>query len=138
MGLSLGDFSGVWRLDRRITDHLTGQGARFIGAATLHPPENGAALWAERGEMRIADAAPMQAERRYRWAQNGAMIDVFFEDGRAFHSFDPNGAPKANHWCDPDDYRVSYDFTQWPNWRAVWRVKGPRKDYEMTTAATRP
>ena len=138
MGLSLGDFEGVWRLERRIEDHLAGQGAWFRGAASVSAEADGFATWVERGEMRYGDGAPMQAERRYQWAQEGLQIAVYFEDGRFFHSFAPSNAPKAEHWCDPDAYHVRYDFTAWPIWRATWRVQGPRKDYEMTTTFTRP
>ena len=58
------------------------------------------------------------------------MVD--YADGRPFHEFDP-ARPRAAHWCDPDDYRVRYDFTRWPLWRAEWEVRGPRKDYLMMT-----
>ena len=36
-------------------------------------------------------------------------MDVFFPDGRPFHvmSFSEQGH-QDEHWCDPDDYRVSY------------------------------
>ncbi|WP_376872273.1 DUF6314 family protein [Albirhodobacter sp. R86504] len=138
MGLSLDDFAGAWRLNCEIADHLTGQIAQFVGEGRLHLSQNESAVWLERGEMRIGAGPVMQAERRYLWAQDGARIHVSFGDGRPFHSFAPDGAPQAMHWCDPDDYRVRYDFTGWPTWRTTWRVKGPRKDYEMTTTATRP
>ena len=75
----------------------------------------------------------MQATRRYLWRAGGAgAIDVLFEDGRFFHSFDPDApTPAAPHDCPPDTYRVRYDFTGWPEWQAEWRVTGPDKDYTM-------
>ena len=45
--------------------------------------------------------------------------------------------PVADHWCDPDTYKVRYDFREWPLWRAEWRVTGPRKDYVMRSVYTR-
>lgn len=128
----LGDFAGVWRLDRRIDDRRAGVTGRFAGQAELTPAGAGLA-YVERGLLVLGTAAPMTAERRYLWAPGeGGRIAVSFADGRAFHSFDPGaGTAEAAHWCDPDAYRVSYDFTGWPVWRAVWEVRGPRKDYRM-------
>ena len=46
--------------------------------------------------------------------------------------------PDALHHCDPDMYNVSYDFTRWSQrkkqWRSVWTVLGPRKDYKMLSS----
>ena len=30
-------------------------------------------------------------------------------------------------------YRVRYDFSDWPDWRTIWHVTGPRKAYEMVS-----
>ena len=60
----------------------------------------------------------MRAERRYLWRDGGAgTIEVFFDDGRFFHRFDAEDhVPGATHACDPDAYRVRYDFRAWPRW----------------------
>ena len=64
-------------------------------------------------------------------------IAVFFADGRAFHRFVPAAdTVEADHWCDPDTYKVRYDFSRWPVWQAEWRVTGPRKDYVMQSVYT--
>ena len=78
--------------------------------------------------------APLRATRRYLWAADAAWLEVRFEDGRPFHTVPLDVArPEAAHDCAPDVYRVAYDFADWPRWRAVWRVTGPRKDYVMTS-----
>lgn len=139
MALQLGDFAGVWALSREISQS-DGKTARFEGEALFTPGADGL-CYDEKGTLQIAGAAPMQAERRYLWRASGERIAVFFADGRPFHSFgltDTNADTTAAHWCDPDDYRVRYDFTGWPVWRADWRVKGPRKDYRMTSLYRRP
>jgi hypothetical protein len=128
--LALGDFEGVWRLERRIIDAL-GPDAVFTGTAGFTRDTEGLILH-EAGRLELTGQGGFQAERRYHWRQAGAMIAVLFADGRDFHRFDPGqGLTTADHWCDPDTYRVRYDFTNWPVWQAEWRVTGPRKDYVM-------
>ena len=133
MRLGLRDFTGTWRVARRVLPE-TGAEARFEGQAWLTPDEHGLS-YHEDGLLSLPGHAPIRAERRYLWrdAPDGG-ITVLFQDGRAFHGFDPNGkTPGDRHFCDPDTYVVSYDFAGWPVWRSDWRVRGPRKDYRMIT-----
>jgi hypothetical protein len=83
--------------------------------------------------MRLAGGPAVQADRRTIWREEGGRIAVFFGDGRPFHGFDPAAGAQSEHVCTPDLYRVAYDFSRFPEWRSVWRVTGPRKDYLMTT-----
>ena len=75
----------------------------------------------------------MQAERRYLWRED---LTVWFEDGRFFHQVPAEGG-ETGHWCDPDQYDVTYHFNDWPDFQVVWRVKGPAKDYRMVSHYTR-
>ncbi len=129
-------FAGLWRITRRIEDRLAGGEGRLTGTARFEPDPGGDGLVAiEEGTLVLGGAPPMAATRRYLWREEvpGA-ITVRFADGRFFHSFAPGAAaPEARHDCAPDLYRVRYDFSAWPDWRAEWRVTGPRKDYTMTT-----
>lgn len=125
----MADFLGRWAIERQIDDRRAGQAGRFTGLAEITPTAGGA-LYHETGVLDFG-GAQFAAERRYLWAEGPEGIAVRFADGRAFHAFSPAGQPAAQHWCDPDDYRVAYDFAAWPEWRAVWEVRGPRKDYRM-------
>lgn len=126
----LQEFEGIWRLDRQITD-ARGPDAVFSGTAQFTQDGAGLILH-EEGRLSLTGQGTFQAERRYLWRQDGAEIAVFFADGRDFHRFDPTrGAAHADHWCDPDTYKVRYDFTRWPTWQVEWQVTGPRKDYLM-------
>ncbi|MDF1620017.1 DUF6314 family protein [Pseudothioclava nitratireducens] len=130
MVLRLSDFEGLWLVSRVIRPKDAPEG-RFEGQARF--TRDGACLrYFEEGELTLPGSGPMHAERAYLWRRGGKGIIVDFADGRAFHSFDP-AVPEATHWCDPDDYAVRYEFDRWPEWRAEWRVKGPRKDYVMVT-----
>ncbi len=116
-----------------IDDRLTGQTGRFTGTATLTADGPGL-TYDETGTLTLGPNPPLQATRRYLWRTDEPRIAVLFADGRPFHSFAPAApTPAADHWCDPDSYRVAYDFTRWPDWTATWDVTGPRKDYRMTT-----
>ena len=130
--MQLGDFEGRWRMSR-VVHHHGGPDARFDGVAAFVRDAGGLVL-TEEGELRLPGQVPMRATRRYLWRQEGAHIAVFFDDGRAFHHIggERSGA-EAEHHCDPDLYRVRYDFGDWPLWRAEWRVTGPRKDSRMVT-----
>lgn len=131
----LDDFEGLWRLTRRITQD-DAPDAELDGSAIWRPVAEGL-HYSEAGLLRVGDAAPINAERRYLW-RGGAdgVIEVLFEDGRPFHRIDPE-APRDRHWCDPDLYEVTYDFSGWPDWSSVWRVRGPRKSYRMISRYTR-
>ena len=123
----LAAFEGHWQIDRMIEDRRAGQTGRFTGTG-LFRPDAGGLIYEERGRLTLG-AARFEAERRYFWRVGDGGIDVCFEDGRFFHRI----GPKAVHWCDPDDYHVTYDFGDWPRWQAAWQVTGPRKDYVMTS-----
>jgi hypothetical protein len=129
---TLYDFEGRWRIARQIDDRLAGSQGRFEGIVTFAPDGQGLTC-REAGELTFDGQTPYAATRTYLWRQGAEGIEVYFEDGRFFHLIGADQAPVAAHWCDPDDYRVAYDFTLWPDWRAVWTVEGPRKDYTMVS-----
>ena len=83
--------------------------------------------------MTLEGHSPMQAERRYFWADD---LSVFFEDGRFFHRVPAVGG-QTDHWCQPDRYHGTYDFTEWPQFNVKWDVNGPRKDYRSATQYVR-
>ncbi|MFD2175086.1 DUF6314 family protein [Rhodobacter lacus] len=135
MTRAITDFEGLWQMERWIDDRFGGQPGHFIGTAELQrdaksaPP--GTWNWNESGYLTLGEETPVLATRTYLWRPVPPRIEVFFEDGRPFHAFALSGQATAAHWCDPDDYRVDYDFSRWPDWSATWRVSGPHKDYEM-------
>lgn len=122
----LWEFEGRWRITRKIDDRATGRAGWFEGTA-LFTAEAAGLRYHEAGELAMDGAPVMAASRDYLWREDEEGIAVYFDDGRFFHRI---GA-RADHWCDPDQYDVSYDFTDWPDWRTLWAVQGPRKDYLM-------
>ncbi len=136
MTRSISDFTGRWQIERQIIDARAGSTAVFSGEAVL-TPQQGGLIYRETGQLKLEGSAPITAERGYRWADAGDVVDVFFDDGKFFHRFELGDAPKAAHWCDPDQYDVTYAFGAWPVWDATWTVKGPRKDYTMNSRYSR-
>ncbi len=121
------DFEGGWSIARHIDDHRSGQSGHFHGTAQFCAVPEGLA-YHEAGLLTLGQALPLTATRDYLWCWSEKRIHVNYADGRPFHDFDP-ADPVARHYCDPDDYRVRYDFGGWPHWTADWSVTGPRKDY---------
>ncbi len=137
MTRQLSDFIGLWTISRHIDDRRVASGmgaARLVGTCDFTVYTEGL-MQDEQGLLSMPGVdTPFEAARRYMWRADAALISVFFDDGRYFHSFDPNQAhPEADHDCTPDRYEVRYDFSEWPIWRARWRVTGPRKDYVSVT-----
>jgi hypothetical protein len=132
--MRLQSFAGKWEIDRTIEDVRAGRTGRFAGRARFTPKAEGL-HYREEGTLMLEGAPPMTATRDYAWRDGGGgMIEVRFGDGRYFHRFLPEEiAPADVHDCPPDTYRVRYDFGRWPEWRAEWRVTGPRKDYGMVS-----
>ncbi len=126
---SLWSFAGAWALERVIrhgdgrTDRLSGTCRFTRSGPRLLQDEDG---WLETAEGRF------QATRRYIRAEAGGRLDVHFDDMRPFHSI-PLGEerPETVHLCPPDRYQVAYEFSDWPVWRTIWTVEGPRKSYQM-------
>jgi hypothetical protein len=131
--VSLEALEGRWRLSRVIRD-ADGSEARLHGVAVFRREGDGF-VQEEEGWLTLpGGGAPLRATRRYLWADGEGGLEVRFEDGRPFHTVQLGvERPEAAHECAPDVYRVAYDFGDWPRWRAVWRVTGPRKDYVMTS-----
>lgn len=123
----LADFEGDWSIARHIDDHHSGQKGHFHGTARFRAVPEGLA-YHEAGLLTLGQALPLTAMRDYLWRWSAGRIHVDYADGRPFHDFDP-ADPLAHHACDPDDYRVRYEFGGWPHWTADWSVTGPRKDY---------
>ncbi|MDD9715316.1 DUF6314 family protein [Dinoroseobacter sp. PD6] len=129
--LSLAEFTGCWSLSREIADRLGGSG-RFDGAAVFSPSPDGL-LYEEEGSLTLARGGAFAAQRSYDWRDEGGTVAVHFADGAFFHRFALSERPEAAHFCAPDQYDVAYDFSAWPDWTSRWTVRGPRKDYEMTS-----
>lgn len=133
--ITLDALEGRWRLERDIEDARAGVSGRLEGEAIWRADAQGF-VQEESGLLHYADAAPMQATRRYLWRAGETGIDVFFEDGRPFHTLPADGE-EALHHCAPDLYRVTYTFTGPAEFTQIWHVTGPRKAARIASRFTR-
>ncbi|EBA11406.1 DUF6314 family protein [Roseobacter sp. CCS2] len=132
------EFLGQWRLHRTIRDHLNGQHGTLEGQAVFTAIDAAHLTYEETGRLTLANGAQLEATRQYLWQFTPNTVVVTFDDGRPFHQFVPSGhAAGTDHPCGDDVYTVRYDFTEWPQWTAIWTVQGPRKDY-VSTSTYRP
>ena len=125
--MNVADFVGGWDISRQIIDHRTAQVSQGAGRATIAD-----GVYREHITLALANGTTVDGTRTYLWQDGAGGIEISFEDGRPFHviRFDRG---LVQHWCPPDQYDGVYDFTAFPVWTTLWRVKGPTKDYEMTT-----
>ena len=67
-----------------------------------------------------------------------ALMEVLFEDGRAFHPLNLSGGSwTAGHWCEPDTYQVSFSSLSPDRLHYEWDVTGPSKDLLLRTSLQR-
>lgn len=136
--LDADDFLGRWRLDRQLTDRLGPMSGAFSGEAAITRETPDHLGYAETGTLTLVTGAVLQAERRYIWQWQPQTVQVLFSDGAPFHHFTPDGISEGTpHVCGADLYHVTYRFTEWPRWEAVWRVNGPKKNYISTSRYAR-
>gem|GEM_PF-2957188 len=102
-------FKGEWVLNRHIFDLDSQWLGKFEGVAIMTPSEN-ALHYHEEGKLQFGGLTAMTATRDYTWIFPGKdMVRVMFDDGRHFHDFDATEKrPQATHYCDPDEYDVTY------------------------------
>ena len=129
----LADFWGRWTISRRIEDRHARQIGHLSGTV-LFAWNSSVLIYTEAGELRLPDQPGLATQREYLWQAEGSSVNVSFPDGTPFHRFRLScSEARASHWCDPDRYDVWYDFSNWPDWTAIWTVRGPKKDYVSVT-----
>jgi len=140
----IADFAGRWRFRRRIEGLSAAPGRIFDGIAVFSPLPDGF-LYEESGE-----AWPDRRATRLKWRAVGQGtghgtgqgmgqgigqgVDLCFADGSDFHHLDLSN-PVASAWYEGDGARheLSYNFTRWPDWRAIWRLRDGTSDTTMIT-----
>ncbi len=129
---------GHWRARRHIEDRRARHTAYLAGVAVFSTDHDGL-VCRENGRLFLPGGQSLEARRTYLWRfPEPGRIDVLFEDGRPFHSFDP-GAPEREvvHPCGEDLYRGCYGVEGLQAWSSRWEVVGPRKNQVLNTRFAR-
>jgi Family of unknown function (DUF6314) len=130
---------GLWTVQRDLLDRANGTRGTFSGVVHFVPVNDDGLDLREEGTMRWpAFTGPATREYVLKTTARADTLDVFFPDGRPFHSM--SFTPRANldqHWCDPDTYRVTYTYEGADSFSYSWDVRGPRKDLLLTSRLVR-
>ncbi|WP_284985941.1 DUF6314 family protein [Arthrobacter sp. fls2-241-R2A-172] len=122
--------AGSWHVERTLLDRASGTRGTFTGVVRYTENPDGGLDYREDGTMHWPTHSGA-AFREYllKPGTSPERMDVFFPDGRPFHtmSFSEQGH-EDEHWCDPDDYRVSYSYEGPDSFSFAWDVRGPAKD----------
>jgi hypothetical protein len=132
----LGQLTGRWALERSID----GQGS-MRGEASFEPASDDWVHYGEEGELRLENGQRFVATRRYRYRGLPAGFAVFFSEtpGRLFHQVslvrgsDGELRGAARHRCARDLYVTDYLFAPDGQFCVRHRVRGPRKDFTIST-----
>jgi hypothetical protein len=130
---------GSWKVQRLILDRACGLNGRLDGHATFAPCWVDGLSYKERGRL-VFDKHEGWAEQSYLYdfSQSEGRASVRFSDRRLFHDLDLSaGLQRVQHSCDPDRYDGLFVAVGPTEWWSMWKVAGPRKDYELTTIYTR-
>jgi hypothetical protein len=139
---------GSWSVERTLLDRSTGTRGTFTGVVRFSPAtgpdDDGGLHFREEGTVAwtTSSGAPFTApaSREYLLRPSGTSdtMDMFFPDGRPFHRMGfGTDSNHAQHWCDPDDYRVDYTLIGPDEFRYRWDVTGPAKDQLLESVLRR-
>lgn len=131
--------AGRWTVQRDLLDRAEGTRGTFTGVVHFVPTHDGGLALREEGTMRWPSfTGPASREYLLKTTARPDTLDVFFPDGRPFHSMSfTSETNRDEHWCDPDTYRVAYAFEGQDRFSYTWDVLGPRKDLLLASHLVR-
>jgi len=138
--LVLDRLAGRWSLQRIVDGQDTNQGSMH-GIATFRRLESGLMAYREEGRLQLRGGEAFDAFRDYLYDGIPNGFAVFFAETppRLFHEIKlrsaENGAliGEAGHLCGNDHYETRYAFQRDGSFVIRHDVRGPCKDYTMTT-----
>ena len=138
--LVLDGLTGCWSLTRIVHGNDTNQGS-MQGIATFRRLESGLMAYREEGRLLLPSGETFDAFRDYLYNRISNGFAVFFCETppRLFHEIKLRNAGTgalvgtADHRCGDDHYATRYAFQPDGGFDIRHDVRGPRKDYTMTT-----
>lgn len=138
-------FAGDWRLSRRIADRRGARVGTASGVAQFAAADANSRKTLFCAETLVIDYGGhrLDGEQKTIWSfVDSQGPDLHFHDGRDFCAMrfrrDVAGwRASFAHACGDDRYAGEACIADRDNWRLVWTVNGPRKDYTLDTAYVR-
>jgi hypothetical protein len=132
--------AGEWRLSRAIP----GQGT-MTGVARFREVEPGVLRYREQGRLRLSSGAALDVWRDYDYVLESGLIRVAFPSGETLHVLRVAAEPGGEwplvatdvHLCGLDTYDGEYRFESESRITVRMRVRGPSKDYRISTVLER-
>ncbi|MCY0904815.1 DUF6314 family protein [Arthrobacter sp. H14-L1] len=130
--------AGSWRVKRTLLDRSSGTRGCFDGTV-LFESEDGGLGQRERGTISWpTHTGPATRDYLLRPAAEPAALDIYFPDGRFFHTLNLSaGEWTTLHSCAPDTYYVTYHVVSTTRLDYEWTVIGPDKNLLLTTSLFR-
>lgn len=136
----LESLAGRWSLQRVVEGQDTNRGS-MQGIATFRRLESGFMAYREEGRLLLSGGDAFDAFRDYLYDRIPGGFAVFFSETppRLFHEIRLRDAGadtltgEAEHLCGQDHYTTRYLFQPDGSFVVRHDVRGPRKDYTMTT-----
>jgi Family of unknown function (DUF6314) len=138
--------SGAWKLDRAISDAVSGAPiATLQGSAEFTLQGGNDALYAENGTLTMGQGPSVSANRLYFYRQQPDGVAIYFDEARErlFQTLVLSGDGKTGlqardlHLCAPDRYEGRYHFLPDGGFEIEYRVTGPHKSYVSRTVYRR-
>lgn len=127
---------GAWNISREIENF-----GRASGVATFAYAEVNTINYREdlKVEPFKADSYEAFREYIYKYIKEEDKIIMYFKDLQMFSELETCGESKLSgeHVCSKDNYKVIFDFLNEDKFVVLYDVKGPEKDYKMTTTYIR-
>jgi len=130
------DLLGTWDLARDIDDRHDDQHLTVTGTTVLTADGPDRVTWHESGLLHRPGHAAAPVTRTLGVVRRGAGWWVVFDHGGDFHPWAPGDW--VEHPCGADLYRGLVDVGRHRAWTITWEVRGPAKDYTMTSRLTVP
>ena len=120
---------GKWTFKRQIDDRHSNTKMSATGTLTVDNT-----LWAEQGDL---NGTKFTQNYGLVFNDKGG-ITVNFPDGRLFYTLkNLEENQTIDHLCGNDHYQGAYTYQTQTQFTLIWHVKGPKKDYTMTTEYSR-
>jgi biotin transport system substrate-specific component len=136
-------FAGEWRMARRIDDRRGGRIGEAGGVASFRSGDDARSLACAEALTIDYGGRRIEGESRtiWRFVDSGGP-DLYFPDWRFFCAvrFQRNGyvwRAEFMHNCGEDRYEGFAEVGRRDDWRLVWNVFGPRKNYALDTLYSR-